>query len=305
MIQELKKLTSIDFPFKNDNEFKIYLEEINTIGYNNKVLEKDFYLTALLWIIGIQIPEIVFKWWTCLNKIHFPYFRLSEDLDFSLPIENHWESKRKQIAHYIDEKINTISKILWWQLEKYHGSVQSNDLLKNKKYTYLKYTLWYKSIFGWDDSIKIEVTYTPKQYIPSLMMPIQHIYKNLVYETNIFPENRILCLDIEEMIAEKTRAALTRYVPVIRDFYDLRYLSEKWYNIMEYIPLIKYKCIESKNHRSIDTFIHPDNPDKTLDTLSYLSTRITLDLYPVLQPWSGFDLNKIYIIIKNIHKIII
>jgi predicted nucleotidyltransferase component of viral defense system len=86
MIKEFTTLTNIAFPFKSDRNLRRYLEQINTIGYNLKVLEKDFYLTGLLGWISTTLPDLSFKGGTCLNKIHFPYFRLSEDLDFSLPI---------------------------------------------------------------------------------------------------------------------------------------------------------------------------------------------------------------------------
>ena len=56
---------------------------------------------------------------------------------------------------------------------------------------------------------------------------IHHIYNNIVTEDPLFPNTKVQCLSIDEMIAEKVRASLTRTTPVIRDYYDLRFLSQQ------------------------------------------------------------------------------
>lgn len=63
-------------------------EFISIINISNKKdfdiykYEKDFLLTLILIKFWQKYPDLVFKWWTCLNKIYFPYFRLSELLSF-------------------------------------------------------------------------------------------------------------------------------------------------------------------------------------------------------------------------------
>ena len=61
MIKELKKLLSLKFPFNSDKELRTYLNTINNGEYTPKLLEKDFYLTALLGIISTQLPALSFK----------------------------------------------------------------------------------------------------------------------------------------------------------------------------------------------------------------------------------------------------
>ena len=68
----------------------------NKLNYNLYKLEKDFLLTLILIKFWEDFPDLIFKWWTCLNKIYFPYFRLSEDLDFVLDKEL-WRSARKTL----------------------------------------------------------------------------------------------------------------------------------------------------------------------------------------------------------------
>ena len=53
------------------------------------------------------------------------------------------------------------------------------------------------------------------------------MYHDVVTELSLFPTTQIQCLSIDEMIAEKVRASLTRTTPAIRDFYDVWFLSQQ------------------------------------------------------------------------------
>ena len=63
-------------------------------------LEKDFYLTLLLVYFGKHCPELVFKGGTCLNKIYYPYCRLSEDIDFVIQNEGGFRVKERILGEY-------------------------------------------------------------------------------------------------------------------------------------------------------------------------------------------------------------
>ena len=285
MIKEFSQLIDIRFPFTSDNDLRRYIEQINTTWYNLKVLEKDFYLTGLLWWIGKQIPDLSFKWWTCLNKVHFPYFRLSEDLDFTLSAENFTASQRKYKAHDIDTIFQQLASKLWRISKKpWH-----EELLKNKKYTYLTYEFWYKSIISGTDNIKLEISYMPRQYIPSEKLPIQHIYTDIITEVSLFPETTIACLSLDEMFSEKVRAALTRRTPAIRDFYDIYYMITQWYTLEKHKELISYKCQESLNNNSTRT-IEKFN----IDTYEYLTKNIEQGLWTVVTNMLDFQLQDVY-----------
>ena len=292
-------LTWINFPFDSISWFKRYLDILNSWNYAPKILEKDFYLTAVLGRISKELPDLSFKWWTCLNKVHFPYFRLSEDLDFSLPIDLELVNnpgKRKRYATHMKSKMELIAHTMWRTLERKNDRARGNKYIRNKKNTHLEYTLGYTSIYGWPDTIKVELTYTHKQCVPSVFWSIQHIYVDVIVDMeSLFPEMQIKCLDISEMIAEKTRAALTRQKPAIRDFYDLRYMiCKKWYVLQDYIDLIKEKCEDTDWRRTIETFV-PDRdfPDVQKQTLPYLESQIQEELHPVLIN-QEFDLQLIY-----------
>ncbi len=68
-------------------QFLEILEISNTRKFDRFKFEKDFLLTLILIKFGEKYGDLVFKWGTCLNKVYFPYFRLSEDLDFVLDVD--------------------------------------------------------------------------------------------------------------------------------------------------------------------------------------------------------------------------
>lgn len=248
----LETLVGYNLHINNENDFFDMMKKTNIRKFDPLLLEKDFLLTAILIYISNELPLLRFKWWTCLNKIYFPYYRLSEDLDFTIPIDEeavNTEKKRFNYAHKVREKIKYIASIMWWSINpdiEQHKRAFWNKYLKNKKYTYLKYLLEYPSLYDWSiGKIKIEVTYTSKQYIKSKNETIKSLYLDTVLEEPIFWEKKIQCLDINEMIAEKCRAALTRREPAIRDFFDLWYLKSQWIDIFKNIDLIVNKCKEN------------------------------------------------------------
>ena len=55
-------------------------------GFVARLIEKDYFCTLLLEYLAEASPELVFKGGTCLAKIHADFYRLSEDLDFVIPM---------------------------------------------------------------------------------------------------------------------------------------------------------------------------------------------------------------------------
>jgi hypothetical protein len=56
-------------------------------GFVPRLIEKDYFCSMILDGLARTETPLVFKGGTCLAKIHSGFFRLSEDLDFSLPCE--------------------------------------------------------------------------------------------------------------------------------------------------------------------------------------------------------------------------
>lgn len=66
-----------------------FLEAVNftaaTTGFSPRLIEKDYFCTVLLQHLATA-GVLVFKGGTCLAKVHGEFYRLSEDLDFVIPM---------------------------------------------------------------------------------------------------------------------------------------------------------------------------------------------------------------------------
>lgn len=290
LIDRIDMLLWTALPVESDDGLFDVFEKSNTASFDKEKFEKDFYLTILLHRISREMPEITFKGGTCLNKVYYPYFRLSEDLDFSISIEDplvDTNGKRQKFAYRMRDKLKELCIFMDRKLdddEHHHKKAQGNKILKTKEYTYLKYILSYTSIFDKkEQTIKIEVTYTNKQHLPSKEWVIHSIFIDPILEDPIFDQTSITCLSLQEMMAEKMRAALTRQTPAIRDFFDIRYVQKQGFDFTSIKQLIDYKVAESEWWYTID------------DYYDALRIQIETDLEPVLgQKYPDFDFDQIY-----------
>src|SRR5215475_2711541 len=55
-------------------------------GFVPRLIEKDYFCTLLLdYLSTVAGTDLVFKGGTCLTKVHSELYRLSEDLDYTIP----------------------------------------------------------------------------------------------------------------------------------------------------------------------------------------------------------------------------
>ncbi len=96
----------VDF-FNQPNEFTSAIEyTAGVTGFSTYFIEKDFLCSLILMYLYGEDNQLVFKGGTLLAKVHAGFYRLSEDLDFTIPISPH--STRKQRS----QKIKPIKSIL-------------------------------------------------------------------------------------------------------------------------------------------------------------------------------------------------
>ena len=214
---------------------------------NESIIEKDFYLTLLLNEISKQIDEdnkspfskLVFKGGTLLTRTHLNYHRISEDLDFTY-IENKKLNKlsskqrKKTITVFTQELAEEIDKIS----KKFNLDFSTNK--KDKKYCKVMdrknvyvFRIYYKPVYGTEESIKFEVNFNDELIYPGLFEDIKHLFDSELIKDLEFAEGikiqirkNILCYDIREIAGEKIRAILTRPTIKERDLLDLFLISK-------------------------------------------------------------------------------
>lgn len=71
-------------------------QTVKRTGFPAFLLEKDYYLTLILSRVSELSEKLIFKGGTCFNKIYYVYYRLSEDLDFSMRLPEYTTTRGKR-----------------------------------------------------------------------------------------------------------------------------------------------------------------------------------------------------------------
>ncbi len=279
-INNIKKFIWIDFNYSKKDFLEI-LESSNSYGFDAYKLEKDFLLTVILIFIWRHYKELVFKGWTCLNKIYLDYFRLSEDLDFVL-INNGTRTERKAILEEYKQKLTKDLAILWLEITDQRTKFnEDRQWIFNFSYTSL--------IDNSPQNIQIDITMKEKLEIEPTRKYIKSMFISKTMEESIFVEHTITCMEFDEIVAEKTRASLTRTQPAIRDFFDVWYIKNfVKFDFERIMNLIETKLEESNHEYTID------------ESFDLLEKQIETDLKPVLKKNFEFDLKEIFEFIKQL-----
>ncbi|MFC1485306.1 nucleotidyl transferase AbiEii/AbiGii toxin family protein [bacterium] len=211
-------------------------------GFSLALLEKDYYITILLSGIYELSEKLVFKGGTCLNKIYYSYYRLSEDMDFSmkLPKDKITRGDRRSTIKPVKENIKSFVK-------KYGLSIENTEKVGHNESTQYMYNIDYESVvIKKKQSIKLEIGLRFNPFLPVLKQKIDHKFLHPFTGEPLFESGEINCLALKELVAEKLRAAAVRLNIAPRDFYDLSYLIKVGFDFKdeEFIRLFKNKLEE-------------------------------------------------------------
>jgi predicted nucleotidyltransferase component of viral defense system len=90
---------------------RVAIEYTNSeTGFVSALIEKDYYCSVILKALFSDSSHgLVFKGGTSLNKVHVGFYRLSEDLDFSISVNPN--SSRKEKSTLIQPIKKLISKL--------------------------------------------------------------------------------------------------------------------------------------------------------------------------------------------------
>ena len=197
-------------------------------GFNARLIEKDYFCTVIFAILQELIEEcsrskdvapLYFKGGTCLSKIHARFYRMSEDLDFTISLDA--SSARSQRSRLITPFKKMIAKLA----ERDPVFTVSQELTGHNNSTQYVAAILYSSLLtGQSETIKIEISLRELvlDQTQTFFLLDTLLLNPLRRQRAILPIN-IMALSCMETYAEKFRAALTRRKPAIRDFYDIDY----------------------------------------------------------------------------------
>jgi predicted nucleotidyltransferase component of viral defense system len=262
-------------------------------GFAARLIEKDYFCTVLLaYLYGAAGDELVFKGGTCLAKVHAELYRLSEDLDYTIPVPV--DAPRKERSNRVE-----IVKTALNGLTRAIPAFQVTDALKeaNKSTQYLAVVGYGSILSQQNETIKIEVSLREPLLMPAVKGAARTLLLNPVSARAFVQPISLRCIEKTEALAEKFRAALSRREVAVRDFYDidhavrnggLRPESE------ELINQVRQKLVIPGN----------DPVDVSGGRFAALREQVESQLKPVLREkeFADFDLERAFNVVVELAK---
>jgi len=253
---------------------------VQRTGFRAPLLEKDYYLTLILSRVHEISDDLIFKGGTCLNKIYYSYYRLSEDLDFSMRLPEYTTTRgnRRKSIQPVKDKIEDFAKQLDMRI------VDSEKAGRNESKQYVYYFA-YKSVFQpAEQIIKFEIGLRFNPICPVEKKVVQHKFLHPFTKEPLFDAGKVNCLCLKEIVSEKLRAAALREVIAPRDFYDLDFILRHDFNLAdkEVLGLFKKKIEEDGGNTDLSKY--RVNLGRTDTEIKDMRSRIEKELFDVLTP---------------------
>jgi predicted nucleotidyltransferase component of viral defense system len=261
-------------------------------GFTATLIEKDYYCSLVLQYFFSNDKSLVFKGGTCLSKVHADFYRLSEDLDFIIPVaENITRPQRRASIKPIKGIFEKLPEVVPGMTisEAFRGHNESRQ--------YIGYLEYPSVIMEKMEKIQVEVGLRESLLRPSESSIASTIVLNPFSGQPVLPAFTVNAMALIEAYAEKVRAALTRRGPAIRDFFDLFYAGRMLrLNFLdpEFLNMVKAKIDVPGN----------DPVDVSNERRQELDRPLEGQLKPVLRPsdYDGFKLDEAFEIVCNITK---
>jgi predicted nucleotidyltransferase component of viral defense system len=260
-------------------EFLKVLERTSAqTGFPLRLLEKDYYLTIVLSGINELSNDLIFKGGTCLSKVYYSYYRLSEDLDFTLrlPAENATRATRRDTIKPVKESLKPF-------LKGFSMSIENLEKGGHRESTQYIYYLDYESIvLNRKESIKLEIGMRFNPLLATVAKKVTHRFLHPFTKEPLFKTGSVNCLALKELVAEKLRAAATRRVIAGRDFYDLGFLLEEGFNFNDKELLTVFRKKLEEDGFSPDMSKYKINLGRSQAEIDEMKARAKDELLPVL-----------------------
>lgn len=185
-------------------------------GFGIRLIEKDYFCSVALEYLAGECGSLTFKGGTCLSKIHGGFYRLSEDLDFSIPTAV--DSARGERSRSVEPLRQVLARIeerlpgfrLTEPLRGFNNSMQYNAVLS------------YESLVdGHVEPVSIEVGVREPNMTETAQGAARTVLLSPIGGQAIIDTYPVVALSYLEAMAEKVRAALCRSEVAIRDFFDV------------------------------------------------------------------------------------
>jgi predicted nucleotidyltransferase component of viral defense system len=282
------------FPYPHDADPDVFREALAyseaTTGFTATLIERDYYCSLILQYFFGGGTSLVFKGGTCLSKVYADFYRLSEDLDFIIPVpegtsRNQRRAKMRSTKRMFEELPSVIPGLTI--LESFKGH--------NEARQYIGYLQYRSMVIEKQEKVKIEVGLREPLLRPPVSETAHTIMLNPFTGRPLLPNLTVGIMTMREAYAEKVRAALTRKEPAIRDFFDVFYAVRQIgldTHDPEFLSMVRAK-LEVPGNAPIDV-----SPERKQE----LDRQLEGQLRPVLRPadFDRFNLDQAFEVVSNI-----
>jgi len=205
-------------------------------GFLPTLIEKDYYCSIVLDYLRKQSCNLLtFKGGTLLAKGHAGFYRLSEDLDFTLPINaTANRSQRSKLAKPLKSIIKSIPADL-------PDFTLSKELAGNNESRQYNAELIYSSLFNdQHERLLVEISLREELLEPTQEVTLNTVLLNPLNGNPILPGFKFQSLSRLEAYSQKIRAALNKKRLAIRDYFDIHYALENGLIDLENKTLIQH-----------------------------------------------------------------
>lgn len=262
-------------------------------GFTGRLIENDYFCTVLLaYLDGAAGNALVFKGGTCLTKVHSELYRLSEDLDYTIPVP--FETSRSERSRRVKDVKVALSQV--------KQSVPAFRVVEplagaNNSTQYVAAVAYSSMITPKGETIKVEVSLREPLLMPIVQGAARTLLLDPVSNTAVVSPVSLSNIAKTEGLAEKFRAALSRRDVAVRDFYDIDYAVRKGGlrpKSAELIGQVRQKLAVPGN----------DPVNVSDERLAALRMQIEHQLRPVLREkdFAEFDLDRAFKIIAEMAK---
>lgn len=188
--------------------------------FSEALIEKDYFCSLVLnEIFSSASHKLVFKGGTLLNKTHAGFYRLSEDLDFSIDVTaDVSRSARRAMMNPVKEHLAKIVKKLSFHFsKKLEGKNESSQYQGEVEYESL--------LLGNAGTIKIDIGLR-ENVLEMQILQAKTLLQDPFSQEAVLQDFEIRGLSCNEAYAEKIRAALSREYPAILAAWGLRHSVE-------------------------------------------------------------------------------
>jgi len=284
---------------KNKKEFIDLINiTVQRTGFRAHLLEKDYYLTQLLSKINDLSEDLIFKGGTCLNKIYYSYYRLSEDLDFSMKLPEYTTTRgnRRKCIQPVKDGIAEYVE----QFDMRIDDTQNPGRNESKQYVY--YFMYKSVVQPKEQVIKFEIGLRFNPILDTEIKTVKHKFLHPFTGQPLFDGGKVNCLSLEEIVSEKLRAAALREVIAPRDFYDLDFIIRQGFNLADKKVLKLFTKKIEEDNGDPDLAKYKINLGRSDKEVKDMKSRIENELFDVLtvSERENFDLDTA---LKRINKV--